>query len=165
MENYQLAEDEVILYKGEITLSGEQEKSFLYFTNLNFVFITTIKNIFNGEEKTFIEKYPVEEIKIYQNKPQIKVNKNIVELYFKTTEKIFTFKQKNELTKFENEVLNFFSGKTTAERNAQKIKSGIALVDDTLGIDSVKIVGNAIKDGVGNTINKGLKSIKNIFKK
>jgi len=69
------------------------------------------------------------------------------------------------LNKFKNEVLNFFSGKTTAERKAERIKSGISLVDNTLGIDSVKVVGDALKNSVGNSINKGLKSIKNMFKK
>jgi len=165
MNNYQLTEDEVVLYKGEIILSGEQEKSQLFFTNLNIIFVTTIKNIFSSEEKTFIEKYPVEEIKIYKDEPQIKINKNVVEIYLKTTEKSFSFVQKNELNKFKNEVLNFFSGKTTAERKAEKIKSGISLVDNTLGIDSVKVVGDALKNSVGNSINKGLKSIKNMFKK
>ena len=65
------------------------------------------------------------------------------------------------INKFENEVLNFFSGKTTAERKAKKVKDGIALVDDTLNIDSVKVVGTFIKTGVSGVISKGL----NVFKK
>lgn len=164
MDNYELKEDEVVLYKGNVTILGEQEKTQLLFTNLNIVFISKVKNIFSGDEKFFVDVFPTQDVKFYNNAPQIKVENSTVELYLKSGEKFFNFDKKSELHKFENTVLNFFSGKTTAERNAQKIKSGIGLVNDTLNIDVVKMVGSSIKNlgkGLGSTLGEGLK----VFKK
>lgn len=164
MENYKLKENEVVLYKGEITLADKKGNTQLILTNLNIVFITKNKKLFT-EEEVNVDFYPVEEIKIYEGIPQIKTKGNIVELYLLSTEKEFTFISKIELHKFMSEAKKLLTGKTTAERNAEKVKNTIKLVDDTLGIDTVSAVGNTVKDGIVGKVGKGFKAIGKIFKK
>lgn len=164
MEYYQLKSDEVVLFKGFITFVNEQEKTNLILTNQNVVFITKYKDEFLNENAK-VEYYSVEEVKMYEGKPQVKVNKNLVEIYFTTTEKEFVFDVKAEQHKFVDEAIKLLTGKTKVQRAAEKVKSAIDLVDDTFGIDSVHMVGNAIKDGVVGKVTKGLGSIGNVFKK
>ena len=164
MEYYQLKSDEVVLFKGFITFANEQEKTNLILTNQNVVFITKFKDEFLNENAK-VEYYAVEDVKMYEGKPQIKLNKNIVEIYFLTTEKEFQFEQKSDQHKFFDEAIKLLTGKTKVQRAAEKVKNAISIVDDTLGIDSVHVVGDAIKDGVVGKVTKGLGSISKIFKK
>ena len=100
MEKYQLKEDEVVLYKGAITTNeGFNE---LILTNLNIVFI--------NENNT--EAYPTADVKIYENKPQVKAKGNKVEIYLKKGEKEFNFKSILETQKFLNAIKKLLTGKT-----------------------------------------------------
>ena len=169
MENYKLREDETKLYEGDITLSDKRGITQLILTNLNVVFITKcIDNNFSDVEVD-VETFSKEDIKIYQGKPQIKVNGDIVEIYFLSTEKKFKFNSKNELNKFLKCAIDVTTGKTKAERGAEKVKKVINLVDTTLGIDTVKVVGDTLKNGLANTlvgkINKGFNNLSKKIKK
>ncbi len=150
MEHYNLREDEVVLYKGNVTMLDKQQPTQLLLTNLNFVFIT--KNADEESVETVI--FPIEEVKIYEGIPQIKSKDSFVEIYFKTTEKEFAFESKSELHKFVSAATNLLTGKSGAERNAEKVKGAIGLVNDTLGVDIVKATGDVIKNGVGGAIDR-----------
>ena len=149
MENYLLREDEVVLYKG--TVLANDKKTNLILTNINIVFISVGINPF-GENAVTKELYPVNEIKIYEGIPQIKPKDREVEIYFKTGEKNFSFESKKELHLFLSEATKLLTGKTGAERNAEKVKNAIGLVNDTLGVDIVKATGEVAKDGVLNKV-------------
>ena len=164
MEHYTLKEDEVVLYKGDITLLDKKDKTQLILTNLNLVFITKTKKIFE-DEIVNTESYPIENVKIYEGLPQVKTKANNVEIYFKTTEKEFIFESKHELHKFVGEINKLLTGKTTAERNAEKVKSAINLVNDTLGIDVVQTTGNVAKKGIVGGISDSINKIGKHFVK
>lgn len=154
MNNYKLKENEVVLYKGDVTLSNKNSKR-LILTNLNIVLI-------DQEDNVSIEIYPIEDIKLYQGQPQIKKKGNLVEIYLLSTEIDFVFNSKIELNKFISEAIKLLTGKTAVERGAEKVKNAIKLVDDTLGINTVSAVGSVVKDGV---VGKGFKKIGKIIKK
>ena len=165
MENYTLSEKEVVLYKGKISFENKNENTELILTNINLVFINKFKKIFSEEEITTLV-YPISTIKTYEDIPQIKANGKRIEIYFIDNEIIFEFYSKSELQKFFNEINKLLTGQTNAQRNAQKIKNAINLIDDTLGINTVEVTCNALKDGLGNSVNKGLNKIcKSIFNK
>ena len=130
MEKYQLKENEVVLYKGAITTNeGFNE---LILTNLNIVFI--------NENNT--DAYPTADVKIYENKPQVKAKGNKVEIYLKKGEKEFNFKSILETQKFLNAIRKLLTGKTGFERGLTSFKNRLDLVKDTTGIDVVGLTSN-----------------------
>lgn len=165
MENYKLKNDEVALYKGYVTLPNKNGTTQLILTNLNFVFINKYKPLFKEEEITVTE-YPVQSVKIYKDTPQIKIEKNKIEIYFLEAEVEMTFDSKSELHKFTSSALNLITGKTEAQRGAKKVKDAIGLVDDTLGIDTVQTTGNLLKNGVFGNLSDALSGLgKSLFNK
>lgn len=147
MKDYELNADEVVLYKGDVSYEEREGNTYLYLTNRNLVLVTKLKKLFS-EEKTSLDVFPVSEIKIYEEKPQIKIEKNKVEIYFTNTEVTFAFSDLVELYKFTTSANKLLTGKSAMERVAEKVKSGIELVNDTLGIDVVADTTNAVKGGL-----------------
>ena len=94
MKNYQLKNDEVILYRGSVMVlpNGKKEKvsklknveQELILTNTDFVFETRIKKVFQKEE-IVTEVYSIEQIKIYQDAPHILQNFHQVLLLHRDT--------------------------------------------------------------------------------
>lgn len=99
MEHYNLDEDEVVLYKGDVVFKEKTQSTQIVLTNKNLVFINVAKKLFAHDEiETQI--YPVNEIKMYEGVPQVKAQSNEVEIYLKTKELEFGFQSKNEVYKF-----------------------------------------------------------------
>ena len=166
MGNYKLKETEVVLFKGDIKLPNNEEISKLLLTNENLVFTTPNKNE-NGEYENKIEVFSAEEVKIYEDKPQIKTKGNIVEIYFLSTEKEFNFVHKLDSLKFMTAAKKLLTGKSAGQRCAEKVKGGLSLVDDALDANCVKAIGNVVKEviQVGKTVTDVVKSPTGFFKK
>lgn len=151
MDNYSLQPNESVLYKGDVHLVNENGYTQLLLTNLNFVFITKTKKIF-AKEQVEVEAYPIGDIKIYNEIPQIKQNDHSVEIYLTTTEKKLNFLSKHEAHKFVNATYELLTGKSMSVRGADKVKSAVNLVDNTLGINTVNAVKNVMEKGVTGTV-------------
>ena len=151
MEHYKLGADEVVLYKGDVNLVGQKGQTELILTNHNLIFINTVKKMFFKEEIS-VMNYSVDSIKMYEGIPQIKANKLHVEIYLVETELEIDFLSKAGLCQFIKEAEKLLTGKTSLEKNAQKVKDTIHLVDDTLGINSVQVVGNTLKNGLVGSV-------------
>ena len=168
MENYDLEENEVVLYKGNVSLSNQKGFTQLILTNINFVLITKQKKIF-GKDQVNVETYAVNELKYYNDSPQVIKKGNLIELYFLSEEVEFSFDSRNEARKFVNATLTLLTNKSTFERNAEKVKETISVIDNTLGIDSVGMTSNVTKNGVvgkaTDVISKSVKAIGNFIKK
>ncbi|MBP3389888.1 MAG: hypothetical protein J6K71_01755 [Clostridia bacterium] len=145
MKDYQLKEDEVVLFKGDIELQGVKGKTELIFTNHNFVFITKHKKVF-AKEETYVQIYPVSDVKIYEKKPQIRVKDLNVEIYFLSTEKVCTFASVEDKQEFVGAVNKHLTKKSIAEKGAKKVKDGISLFNDTFGVDIVHSTGELINN-------------------
>lgn len=172
MENYDLEESEVVLYKGKVSLTNQKGITELILTNINFVLITKHKKLFSKEQVN-VETFPIEEIKFYNGVPQIIKKGHLIELYFLNEETEFTFESRNEARKFVSAALNLLTHKTTFERvfekGVDKVKGTIEMVDKKLGIDTVEITKGAIKNGIigktTNVIGSGVKVIGHLTKK
>ena len=82
MENYSLQANEVLLYKGEAYNGIE-----ILLTNLNLIVIKKTQRIFKkAEVETFV--YSKDDIKVYNNVPQVKQKEASVEIFL-TLEEIF----------------------------------------------------------------------------
>lgn len=125
-------------------------------TNLYLVFIKIRKKVFS--EQVEIEGYPIEEIKIYNELPQIKQDATCVVIYLTSGEKTVELFSRMEVRKFINCAYELLTGETQMTRGAGKVKNAIGLVDDALGIDTVGTIQSVVENGiVGTLIGKGKK--------
>ncbi|WP_255575608.1 SHOCT domain-containing protein [Caproiciproducens faecalis] len=147
MEDYSLQSDEAVLYKGRATFGNNKTSSELLLTNINIVVITKTKKFFSSEQVD-LKSFPVKEIKVYNDVPQIKQHDCMVEIYLTNTEIIFDFYSKIEAYKFANAANKLVSGKSMSERGAKKVKGAVNLVDDTFGISTVGAIKSVVENGV-----------------
>ena len=161
MEHYALKPDESVLYKSECYVSNKNEKLLeslstratteLILTNQNVVFINKSKKLF-AKEDVAIEAYPIAEIKIYNDVPQIKQDDSRVEIFFTSGEKAIGLPSKHEARKFINTAIELLTGKTVSVRVSDKVKGAVGLVDDTLGINTVGTIKNVAENGLVGTV-------------
>jgi len=152
MKDYNLQPNEVLLYKGDAYRTGTNKGHVeLLFTNLFLVLIIRSKKLFSKEE-VYVETYPVQEIKMYSDVPQIKQESCHVELYFSHGEEAFDFSEKSEARKFVNIAFKLLTGKTIATRGAEKFNGAVGVVDKALGINTVDTVKNVLENGVVGSV-------------
>lgn len=150
MENYSLQANEVLLYKGEINNGIE-----IILTNLNLVVVKKIQKFFKKVQvKTFV--YSKDDIKIYNDIPQVKQKESSVEIFLTSEEIEVEFCSRTEAHKFVNIVYELLTGKSMVERGAEKIKNAIKLVDDTLGFDTMDTVKNVMENGIAGSLLGGI---------
>jgi|GEM_PF-420587 len=151
MENYFLQSNEAVLYKGEATFGNNRTSSELFLTNINIVVITKTKKLFS-KEQVDLNNFPVEDIKVYNDVPQIKQNGCMIEIYLTNTEITLDFDSKFTAHKFANAANKLVTGKSMSERGAEKVRGVVNLVDDTLGISTVGTIKSVVENGVENGV-------------
>jgi hypothetical protein len=154
MINYALQQNETILYQGNVSLEKRTGTVEIILTNLNLVLIITTRK-FLSKSQIDVETYPIEDIKIYNNVPQIKQKNACVEIFLTCGEIVANFDSMFEASKFVNSALRLITGKTMAERGADKFKGAVGLVDDALGINTVETVKNVLENGITGTLMGG----------
>lgn len=156
MKKYILQSNEVLLYENEVNVKGFNKVNVnLILTNLYFVFEITRKIGFRKYE-TIVERYSVEDVKSYNNIPQIIQKKESVTLYFTNKELEIVFESSFAASKFSNKAIEAVTGKGMATRGADAVKKAIGLVNDTLGINITGTVAGVIENGVTKTLFKGI---------
>ena len=166
MSRISLQPDEVSLYEGDVSIAKGTsfDKIFLtgstqvVLTNIRIYFVTITKKIFAKEQVT-VDAHDISEIKVYNGVPQvkqIKINSSEVILDLASCEVEMTFSSRSEAHKFVNTVYELVTGKSIAERGAEKFKGAVDMVNDTLGIDTVGTVKNVLENGITRTVFGGL---------
>ncbi len=145
MENYNLKENETVLYRGCVTVipDGKEKnvpKSDFWLTNLNIVIITETKKLLRSV--THVETYSVKDVKIYDEKVQVIRRKNIVDIYMKTGELFLNFDKEKEAKLFCDTALRLISGESKFVRSVKRVKKEIHETDEALNIN---IAGMAAK--------------------
>lgn len=164
MNDYQLLNNEAVLYKGTIlNYNGKETHNFigstvvyeLILTNYNMIFVTKVKKLLSKENSNY-NVIPIDTIKVYNDKPQIKQKGTDFVVYFTEQEYSFTMPNKFEAVKFHNKIMELVTGKSMTVRNSEKFKSAVNIVDDTLGIDTIGTVASVLQNGVKGTIFNGV---------
>ena len=156
MEKYVLQSNEVLLYESEVNVRG-LEKSKVNFIITNLYFVTEITNKLGFRKyETTVEKYSVEDIKFYNDKPQIIQKKEVVTLYFTYKELEISLYSSFEASKLANKAIEAVTGKGTVARGAGSVKKAIGLVNETLGIDVIGTIAGCVENGVAGTLFKGI---------
>ncbi len=162
MEHY-LKDDEYKLYEGNAYRQGDTKVKELtiILTNLYLIVEVKQKKMFCKEEIT-TEKYAIDQIKIYNEQPQILTQNNQVEILFNNnTSAQMTFFGRNERNKFINTIFKLVTGKNSFERSVNKINKSIETVDNALGIDIVDTAKNIAANGLLGGIGKAFIKKKN----
>lgn len=155
MVQYTLAHDEAVLFKGSATFDGSGVSSAVILTNFNLVQITRTKKLF-AQEKIDILTYPSDEIKVFNDTPQVKQLGGKVEMYFKNHQLILDFGNILIARKFVGVVYDFVSGTTEAQRNAKKVRGAVGVIDTALGINTIDTVAGLLGKTAPGAILGGL---------
>lgn len=137
MENYELQEDEIVLFKGYAYITKIKTQAEIILTNQRIV-LTTTKHYYPKEEVD-VETYQISDIEILDNVPQIKINKERVEIHFNSDELILRFSSKTESQKFTNVIKKLFSDKPTINKAIEKIKNFFNYICTALGITPLEL--------------------------
>ena len=84
-------------------------------------------------------------------RPQIKQTGKEFIIYFRTCEVAFDFISSTDSFKFYNQAVELLTGKSATARSAEKVKSTLDLVDNTLGIHTAGTVQAALSKSVTRT--------------
>ncbi len=160
MLNFELQSNEVTLFEGDVSVKENKDNSVIMITNLNMVIETTKKKMFKKPEIS-LQVYPITDIKLYNGQPQIKQKSCDVSVSLVNKELQLTFESIFLARKFITKAVEAVTGETISVRGAEKIKSAIGLVDDTLGIDTMGTISGVMEKGVVKSILGGTKVRKN----
>lgn len=159
MENYTLQLNETVLYEDSV-YESEVGRSHLILTNLNIVLIITkriSRGLFKKDlEEVYVKTYPISEVKVYNDLPQVKQKMKDVTLYLTSGELEFTFDSALKAFSFVNKTKELLTGNNSAVRGAGKVKKAIGVVDQTLGINTMGTISGVLEKGVGGTLLGGI---------
>lgn len=156
--NYEIEENEVILYEGFAEYKSESNKA------LNVSLVLTSKRMIFEQEKGFFKKQKelidiinLSDIKTFNGEVQCKQKFN--ELIIQTNKKNFSllFNGLIEAKKVNTIIINAVTGTTMAERGSEKVKGAFNIVDETLGLDTRGIAKGIFENGIKGTIINGIK--------
>lgn len=164
MDNYELEENEVILYRNSVFCDNIEGCSNLILTSKKMIFeqSKTIKiGVFKTKtEKVIVNTIMLKNIKIYNGKIQIQQKGSNV--YVQTIENNFNinFNSIIEAMKFVTKITDAITETTISERGTEKIKGAFDKVDDVLGFNTRDTIKGVIENGITGTILKGIKKNK-----
>ena len=155
MAAYSLRPDETILYERDVTIQGQERSSRLMLTNLNIVITEYVKSSLFAKEEETHTVYSVQDIKIYEDLPQVLQKGKHIRILFLYQEISLDFNSLIEANKFRMTLFKLVTGKTAPARSAKKVKNAIEIIDDTLGIDTVGTTKAVLEGGVIGTLVSG----------
>ena len=158
MENYELEADEVILFEDVVT--HNKLKGTLQLT------LTSRKIIFEKEkgivkkERILMDILNLEDIKIYNEKVQVKQKGLEVSIQTVKENIVITFYGMLKANKFVGKVVDAVTGTTFTKRSTEKIKGAFNTVDEVLGFDTRETLKGVVENGITNTLLRGFKKKK-----
>lgn len=158
MNNYEIDNDEVILYEGKVGYNKN-------YIDVEFK-LTSKKMIFEKQKglikktKELIDIVPLDKIKVYNDVVQIKQKMN--ELQVQTIDKNFSIYANGilEAKKIITKIIDTVTGTTVSKRGTQKVNETIDLVDETLGLNTRDTVKGILENGIKGTLINGIKNKK-----
>lgn len=162
MKVYQLQPDEVIRFQAPVFQIKEEDNipTELTLTNLNFIFVTERKKFLWFKRKNRTVVIPKEQVKKYRELPEIKQTDTSVKICFAKEDYVIVFDTKKDARNFVINAWEIVTGKTVFERNLDKLKDALDLVDEKLHINIADIVKAGLTQGMSGFI---CQTAKNLF--
>lgn len=154
MGNYELQANEVVLYEGAVTSSNHKGNLLLTLTSQK-VILEKEKGIFK-KERELVDSISLEEVKFYNDTPQIKQKGSSVDVQTSQENITLTFSGMIEARKFAGKIVDAVTGTTLAKRVSDKTKDAFNMVDETLGLDTRGTIKGILEQGVKGTILNGI---------
>lgn len=154
MANYELEQDEVILYEGFVSSSDAKGNLKLTLTSKKMIFEKE-KGIFK-KELELVDILSLDEVKFYNDEVQIKQKSNCVTIQLVSKNITLTFSGLLDASKFKNKIVDATTNSSIAKRSSNKIKDAFNLVDDTLGLDTRGTIKGVLENGVKGTLWNGI---------
>lgn len=146
MEEYKLQDDEVILYRGTVTMDRKSVQ--LYLTNHNIVIENRIKKHMRKEKFT-ADVYPVADIKVYEGRPQINQDGRKMEIYLTGTVLIMDFPSTKEAKEFTNEAMQLITGEDAPKRGMEKVKGAFSrMMNSAARSNAAESAKESVEDGI-----------------
>ena len=158
MGNYKIEENEVVLLEDTVTYSDYNGNLQLTLTSNKIIIQKEVeKGIFKKTKtKNVVDIINLSDIKIYNDKVQIKSKSSEVNIQTFSKNISITFSSILKANKFTTKVIDTITGTTATTRGVNKIKGAIDTVDDVLGIDTRDTLKGVIENGIAGTLIKGI---------
>ena len=161
MSNFEIKEDEVILYEARLSgsLLGLNNSMYLTLTSKRIIIeeITKKSGLLNKkDEKKLFEEIELKDIKTFNNKTQVNQKGNKVTIQAVKSNITLEFSGTIEAMKFVTKVTDAITNKTLTDRSFDKVKETFDKVDDVLGFDTRGTVKGVLENGIGRTLFKGI---------
>lgn len=154
MSNFQLDSEEVILEEKNVT--SDIAKGTLKMT------LTSKKLIFEKEkglikkELELVDILPLEEVKFFNEEPQIKQKNTAVTVQTVSQNCSITFSNMFEAKAFAEKAKDAVTGTTVVDRCSNMAKGAFNVVDDVLGIDTRETIKGVMQNGIKGALWNGL---------
>ena len=156
--NYEVEDNEVILYEGSARYKKDSNKTII------ISLVLTSKRMIFEHEKGFFKKQKelvdiinLSDIKIYNGEVQCKQKSDKLVIQTNKCNFSLSFNGLIEAKKVNTKIINAVTGTTMAERGSEKVKGAFNIVDETLGLDTRGIAKGIIENGIKGTIINGIK--------
>ncbi len=148
MRNYQLNQNEIVLFRSTVMLQNESNlrnkmQAELLLTNENFVFITKSKKLFQKEIVNTVV-VPFESMKVYNELPYMVRKETLVEIYTIDAEYFLEFEKQKQAKEFFSKSMRVASGCSKFVRKVKNVSKEIKDTNDALGVDIVKTTKKAL---------------------
>lgn len=162
MKNYNLEDNEVVLYEDDVIHSDFDDNVQLTLTSKKIIFEQE-KGILKKKSE-IVDIINFKEIKLYKDKIQVIQKGSEVNIQTINENIKITFSNLLKANKFVTKAIDAISGTTFTERSINKIKGAINTIDDVLEIDTRGTIKGVVENGIVGTILTGSKN-KQIFNK
>lgn len=154
MTNFDLLPDEVVLYEGTVTTNRHKGSILVTLTSQKLA-LEREKGLFK-KEKELVDIITLNTVKIHNGVAQIRQKGSSVEIQTVEINIELIFTGMLEARKFAGKMVDAVTGTTLAQRNSEKIKGAIDIVDDTLGLDTRGTIKGILENGIKGTLLNGI---------
>ena len=167
MGNYKIKENEVIRSQNTIalkTVKGDIPAEIIL-TTMNFIFVTEGKKFLWFKPKAKVKVFAKELVKTYKEAPEIKQTGTEVRISFAKEDRILQFETKKDARNFVINAWEIITGKGAFERNLDKLKQALDLIDEKLDLNLMQLAKETISNGVASAKQGILQAAMNKFLK
>lgn len=154
MDSHQIDSEEVVLDERDVSHSIAKGTLKMTLTSKRLVF-EKAKGLVK-KELVPVASFPLEEVKFFNGKPQIKQRGKEVTIQAESQNCTIVFSNMLDAGMFATKAKNAVTGTTVAERGAEMAKSAFDVVDDTLGIDVRGTIKGVMQGGIKGALWNGI---------
>lgn len=154
MKNFELFDDEVVLYEGTVASKNYKGSLLITLTSAKIV-IEQEKGVFK-KVRELVDIIELNTIKAYNDVVQIKQHSSDVDIQTTAGNIVFVFSGLLEARKFVGKAIDATTGTTLARRVSDKTKGAFDMVDETLGVDTRGTIKGVLEQGVKGVIFNGI---------